>query len=123
MTSFHIAINYISSLSTVWTLPGNVVRAVMGADKLKDCLTDEICKETQNSKPSLPYNCKVQSTEWQRQNNYKDKKGKDKFHLHENEKKAVSLNSETSISQSQRKLAKQVSIIQRQKKSPVNFNI
>lgn len=83
MTSFHIAINYISSLSTVWTLPGNVVRAVMGADKLKDCLTDEICKETQNSKPSLPYNCKVQSTEWQRQNNYKDKKGKDKFHLHE----------------------------------------
>lgn len=51
------------------------------------------------------------------------KRERTNFICMKNEKKAVSLNSETSISQSQRKLAKQVSIIQRQKKSPVNFNI
>lgn len=59
-----------------------MVRAVMGADKLKDCSTDGICRETQNSKPSLPCNCKVQNKKWQEQNNHKDKKEKDKFNLH-----------------------------------------
>lgn len=60
-----------------------MVRALTGADKLKDCLTDEICKETKNSKLSFPCNCKVQNTEQQRQNNHQDKKGKDRLHLHE----------------------------------------
>lgn len=49
----------------------------MRADKL----FDKICKETQNSKPTLPCKCKVQNIEWQRQNNHKDKKGKNKFDL------------------------------------------
>lgn len=58
----------------------------MGADKLEDCSTDEICKETQNSKPSLQSYCKVKYIEQQRQNN-QDKKGKDKFHLHKEQEK------------------------------------
>lgn len=47
----------------------------MGADKLEDCSTDEICTETQNSKPSLQSYCKVKYIEQQRQNN-QEKKGK-----------------------------------------------